>query len=115
MSTPLRDGVEEPIRVLKIFAASIVRIRPRRPGTGGPPINPAILATDLVDYLVDRGVPFREAHGIVGEAVAWAEGEKKPLDALTIEEWRRFSPVFDSGVGEVFDPRRSIERKRTAG
>ncbi|MGD0781983.1 MAG: argininosuccinate lyase, partial [Candidatus Aminicenantales bacterium] len=65
---PLREGVEEPIRVLKVFAASIVRMRPRRSGEGGPSIDPAILATDLVDYLVDRKVPFREAHGIIGEA-----------------------------------------------
>ncbi len=112
---PLREGVEEPIRVLKVLAAAIVRIRPRLPEEGGPAITPAILATDLVDYLVDRKVAFREAHGIVGEAVAWAEAKKRALDALTVEEWRRFSPVFDAEVSEVFDPRRSIERKRTTG
>jgi argininosuccinate lyase len=112
---PLYEGVEEPIRVLKVFAASIVRLQPRPAEEGGPSINPGILATDLVDYLVDRQVPFREAHGIVGEAVAWAESKKKPLDTLTVEEWRRFSPVFDPSVAEVFDPRRSIERKCTSG
>jgi len=76
--------VEEPIRVLKVFGASIVRIRPRLPAEGGPAINPAILATDLVDYLVERKVSFREAHGIVGEAVAWAESKKRALDTLTL-------------------------------
>ena len=79
---PLREGVEEPIRVLMVFGASIGRIRPRLPGEGGPAINPAILATDLVDYLVERKVSFREAHGIVGEAVAWAESKKRALDTL---------------------------------
>ena len=112
---PLHEGVEEPIRVLKVFGASIVRIRPRLPAEGGPAINPAILATDLVDYLVERKVSFREAHGIVGEAVAWAESKKRALDTLTVEEWRKFSPAFDAAVAEVFDPRRSIERKRTTG
>jgi argininosuccinate lyase len=112
---PLHDGVEEPIRVLGVLAASIGRIRPRLPEEGGPTINPGILATDLVDHLVERGVPFREAHGIVGEAVAWAESKKKPLTALTVEEWRRFAAVFDSSVAGVFDLRRSIERKRTTG
>jgi argininosuccinate lyase len=90
-------------------------MRPRRSGEGGPSIDPAILATDLVDYLVDRKVPFREAHGIIGEAVAWAEAEKKPLDSLTVGEWRRFSPAFDAAVAAVFDSGRSIERKRTTG
>jgi argininosuccinate lyase len=112
---PLREGVEEPIRVLKVFGASITRIRPRLPAEDGPAIDPAILATDLVDYLVERKVSFREAHGIVGEAVAWAESKKRALDALTVEEWRKFSPAFDAAVAEVFNPRRSVERKRTTG
>jgi argininosuccinate lyase len=112
---PLREGIEEPLNVLRVFAASIGRIRLRPPAKGGRSIDPAILATDLVDYLVERKVPFREAHGIVGEAVAWAESKKKPLPALTIEEWRRFSPAFGPSVVEVFDARRSIERKRTTG
>jgi argininosuccinate lyase len=112
---PLRAGVEEPLLVLEVFAASIVRIRPRLPAEGGPAIDPAILATDLVDYLGERGIPFREAHGIVGEAVGWAESQKKPIDTLTLEEWRRFSLAFDAAVSEVFNPRRSVERKRTSG
>jgi argininosuccinate lyase len=112
---PLREGVEEPIRVMKVFGASIPRIRPRLPGEGGPVINPAIVATDLVDYLVERKVSFREAHGIFGEAVAWAESKTRVLNTLTVEEWREFSPAFDAAVSEVFDPRRSVERKRTTG
>lgn len=56
------------------------------------------LATDLADWLVRKGVPFREAHGIVGEAVRLAEGSGRSLRELTLEEMRRLSPLFDEGA-----------------
>ena len=60
-----------------------------------------MLATDLADYLVGRGVPFREAHGVMRQLCAWCEAEDKELAALTLEEYRRFSPHFDAGVYNI--------------
>ncbi|MDH7502231.1 MAG: argininosuccinate lyase [Verrucomicrobiota bacterium] len=77
--------------------------------------DPQLLATDLADYLVRRGVPFREAHHVVGAAVALAEKEGKPLDALTDSEWQRLSPKFASDVKEVFDLHQAMRRRQTPG
>jgi argininosuccinate lyase len=58
------------------------------------------LATEAADYLVRRGLPFRQAHRAVGSAVAYAAAAGRRLESLTLEELRRFSPLFD---GDVFE------------
>ena len=55
-------------------------------------------ATELADYLVSKGIPFREAHSIVGRAVLYAIEQKKPLEDLSVEEFRKFSPVVGDDV-----------------
>jgi argininosuccinate lyase len=57
-----------------------------------------LLATDIADYLTLKGMPFREAHNIVGRLVAYAEEQRKDLRRLTIEEYRRFSDLFERDV-----------------
>ena len=60
-----------------------------------------MLATDLADYLVGKGVPFREAHGVMRELCAWCETEGRELSELSLEEYGRFSAHFDAGVYEI--------------
>ncbi|MCH8940101.1 MAG: argininosuccinate lyase, partial [Chloroflexi bacterium] len=56
------------------------------------------LATELADYLARKGVPFRQAHGIVAELTRYASSEGKRFDAMTLEEYRRFSSKFDKDI-----------------
>ena len=60
-----------------------------------------MLATDLADYLVGKGVPFREAHGIVRKLCEYCEAEERELSALSLEDYRRFSDQFDVGVYKI--------------
>ena len=60
-----------------------------------------VLATDLADYLVAKGVPFREAHGTVAELCRYCESQGKELQHLSLEDYRRFSPQFDQEVLEI--------------
>jgi argininosuccinate lyase len=60
-------------------------------------------ATEAADYLVRRGVPFRDAHGIVGQAVLYAEQRQKPLEALTLDEWQQFFPAIDQTIYDNID------------
>jgi argininosuccinate lyase len=60
-----------------------------------------ILATDLADYLVRRGLPFRQAHGVVAELTRYASQQGKAFRELSLEEYRRFSPLFDQKVYDV--------------
>jgi argininosuccinate lyase len=72
-----------------------------------------LLATDVADYLVGRGVPFRRAHEIVGALVRKLTAERRDFGALTIEEWRAASDRFGADVMECVTPRVSVAAKRT--
>lgn len=72
-------------------------------------------ATDVADYLVRKGVPFREAHALAGRVVALAARAGKSLAAVGMEELRSVSPLFDVGYYEVVDPEKVVERKVSQG
>jgi argininosuccinate lyase len=72
-----------------------------------------LLATDVADYLVAKGVPFRDAHEIVGALVRRLVAEKRAFDDLSLEEWRTHSPLFDPDVRTSITPAASIAKKRT--
>jgi argininosuccinate lyase len=77
--------------------------------------DPALLATDLADHLVKKGVPFRQAHHIVGALVAEAEKLGKPLNALPLETFRAHSPKLGSNVRQVFDVRKALAARVLTG
>lgn len=74
-----------------------------------------INATDLADYLVTKGVPFREAHGIVGASVRYCIDNGKKLDDLSIDEFRTFSPLIEDDVYQFIDVRNCVERRSSFG
>ena len=74
-----------------------------------------ILATDVAEYLVLRGVPFRSAHEKVGHAVRWCLEQGRPMDKLTLAEWQALIPEAEEGLLPLLSPRRSMERRDTAG
>jgi argininosuccinate lyase len=78
-------------------------------------LDDALLATDLADYLVRRGVPFRESHHLVGQVVKRAEKLGVSLRALDLAEYQAIHPVFTEDVYAVFDFRRSVEARDTPG
>jgi len=73
------------------------------------------LATDAAEYLVDRGVPFREAHEAVGAAAKLAGALGKPLSRLTAAEWKGVHRAFEKDVLKCFDARRSLKRRELPG
>ncbi|MDR1765694.1 MAG: argininosuccinate lyase [Lachnospiraceae bacterium] len=74
-----------------------------------------INATDAADYLVVRGVPFRDAHGIVGSLVLLAERRGVALDELSPEDFRAASPVFDGGIYDAISLKTCVEKRLSAG
>ena len=71
-----------------------------------------MLATDVADYLVGRGMPFREAHEVVAGMVRSLIERDSSFAALTLEEWRQYSELFGEDVLEV-TARRSVEARKT--
>ena len=111
---PLRQGLEETARILEVFRITLNKIRPNRKEIERK-AEPFLVATDLADFLAGKGVPFREAHGVVGEIVGYAEKKRKALNALTLREFRAFHPLIGDDARVIFDPARSIRLKKTSG
>ena len=72
-------------------------------------------ATDAADYLVNHGVPFRDAHGIIGQLVFLCIEKKKALDDLSLEEFRSVCPVFDQDIYDAISMKTCVEKRVTTG
>jgi argininosuccinate lyase len=72
-------------------------------------------ATEVADYLVRKGVAFREAHGIVGQVVNYCEKQGVGFEGLSIEEWRSFSREFGQDIADCISPRGAVEAKDSPG
>ena len=72
-------------------------------------------ATDLADYLVRKGLPFRQAHEVVGRLVRYALDEGKTLEDLTLPEFRRFSPLIDGDVKDAITVEASLRARAVTG
>ena len=78
-------------------------------------LDPQLLATDLADYLVRTGVPFRKAHEVVATIVRRAEDQGIPVDQLSLEVFQEAYSGLDSDVFQVFDWERSVEAREALG
>ena len=72
-------------------------------------------ATDAADYLVNHGMPFRDAHGIVGQLVLYGIEHKKALDDFTMEEFKAISPVFEEDIYDAISMKTCVEMRNTIG
>jgi argininosuccinate lyase len=97
------------------IAADVIGTLQVRPDRMAEALDEAVLATDLADYLVRKGVPFRQCHQLVGQAIRRAERLGIPLSRLPIEEYHRISLQFENDLYEVFDFGASIARRQTEG
>ena len=77
--------------------------------------DPDLLATDVADYLVRKGVPFREAHHVVGAVVALAETKGVGIDAVELKALKKIHRAFDRDVAEVFDIGKAMARRTMTG
>jgi argininosuccinate lyase len=100
---------------LNVMARMLPTLRVNREAVARALDDDSILAVELVEYLVRKGVPFRHAHERVGGLVAAAERQHKRLRELTLDELRKHADLFDGDVFEQLDAARSLERKASSG
>ena len=112
---PLFDSVDTIKSALDVFAAMLPELKINRERMSSSTRDPNLFATDLAEYMVKKGVPFREAHQIVGELVVRSVAKSVPLDQIGIAEMKRFSPHFENDVAKIFDVRGSLARRRAIG
>jgi argininosuccinate lyase len=96
------DSIDQTKLVLEVYSAMIRELEFDTGTMQHAASDPTLLATDLADYLVLRGLPFRKAHEAIGGLVAYSQKEQRALPALSLEEYRRFSDRFEADVYQVF-------------
>ena len=111
---PLFDAVDTLEVELPVLAGVIatLRLHPERMASA---LRDDMLATELADYLVRKGVPFRRGHHLVGQVVRAALARGCGLRDLSREEYQAISPLFAADVSEVLDFRRAVERRDVVG
>jgi len=110
----LFDSVDTLQVILPVMAGTIATLTVHQEAMSAA-LSSDLLATDLADYLVMKGVPFRDAHRIVGEVLAHAASEGIDPKELGPGALRRFSDHFGDDVGNVWDPRLSVNRRASEG
>jgi argininosuccinate lyase len=95
---PLFETADVLLSTLDVLAAMVPELQVNAERAAKAAEGGYLLATDVADYLVRKGVPFRDAHQAVAELVRFAESQTKPLNGLTLEEYRRFSPEFQEDI-----------------
>src|SRR3989440_8817997 len=111
----LFDSVDTISAALELFAAMLPELEINRERMAAAADDPNLLATDLAEYLVKKGMAFREAYEIVGTLVATAVAQGTELNAIALPDLKKLSPQFDVDVVGVFDVRRSLVARRAIG
>jgi argininosuccinate lyase len=99
----------------RLMAAMLRNTKVNRAACASAAGDPALLATDLADYLVQKGMPFRQAHHVVGAVVALAEKTGKPLNRLTLAELQAVDKTLGRDASAVFDMKRAMAKRNVLG
>ncbi len=109
------DAIDTVKSCLALFTGMLSTITFNREAMEESARNGFTNATDVADYLVNRGVPFREAHGIAGQLVLLCIKQGIALDDLSLEEYKTISPVFEDDIYDAISMKTCVEKRITAG
>ena len=111
---PIFTATDTLLAILPVIAGALrtITAKPQRMRNA---IDSFMMATDLADYLVDKGIPFRETHAIAGKAVRLAGEKNVELEELPLEAYQALCPAFEADVYQVFDPLKSVEKRNAIG
>ena len=109
------DALDTVKGCLALFTGMIDTMKFRKDVMEASAKNGFTNATDAADYLVGKGVPFRDAHGIVGRLVLACIDKNCSLDDLPLEEFRSYSPVFGEDIYDAISMKTCVEKRMTAG
>lgn len=112
---PLFDSVDTVKDALGIFAAMLPEVKVNAAKMEAAASDPNLLATDLAEYLVKKGMPFREAHEAIGKLVARAVAAGQALNNVSLLEMQEISRLFEDDVLAVFDLRSSMAKRTALG
>ena len=112
---PLFDAVDTLKACVEIYIKMLPNIKIKKEAMFEATSSGFLNATDMADYLVAKGMPFRQAHSCIGKIVSCAASENKELHEMTLKELESFSSLFKEDVFDVLTTRQMIERRKSSG
>ena len=112
---PVFDAVETILMCIQLFEKMVATMTLNKENMKRSAMLGFTNATDAADYLVRKGVPFRDAHGIIGRLVVYSIEKNKALDDLSIEEFKEFSDKFDEDIYDAISLETCVNRRNTIG
>ena len=112
---PLFDSIDTLDATLAVVAEMISGMEVNAQRTAAATADPLLLATDLADYLVKAGVPFRQAHEVIGKLVAYSLEQKRGFAELSLEEYQRFSPAFTASLFDCLTVQTALQARQGIG
>ena len=109
------DALDTVKKCIQLFTGMLSTMKFRRDVMETSAKNGFTNATDAADYLVNHGVPFRDAHGIVGRLVLYCIEQNKALDDMTLEEFKSISPVFEEDIYDAISLKTCVDKRITLG
>lgn len=109
------DAIDTVKGCLALFTGMLSTIKFRKDRMEASAKNGFTNATDAADYLVNHGVPFRDAHGMIGQLVLYCIEKKAAIDDLSLEELKAISPVFEKDIFEAISMKTCVEKRLTIG
>lgn len=109
------DAIDTVKGCLSLFTGMIATMRFRTEQMEASAKNGFTNATDAADYLVNHGIPFRDAHGIIGQLVLTCIEQDISLDELPLSEYKKISPAFEEDIYEAISMKTCVERRNTIG
>lgn len=109
------DAIDTTKDCLTLFTGMLATMKFNRDAMKKSAVNGFTNATDAADYLVNHGVPFRDAHGIVGQLVLHCLNKGISLDDMSLEEYKAVSPVFEEDIYEAISLKTCVEKRTTLG
>lgn len=109
------DAIDTTKGCLALFTGMLRTMRFKKQQMEDSAKNGFTNATDAADYLVNHGVPFRDAHGIVGQLVLYCIDKNIALDDMSLEEYKAISPVFEEDIYEAISMKTCVEMRNTIG
>ncbi len=109
------DAIDTAKGCLALFTGMLRTMKFRKENMESSAKNGFTNATDAADYLVNHGVPFRDAHGIVGQLVLYCLEKDIALDDMTLEEFQAISPVFEEDIYEAISLETCVNKRMTVG
>ena len=109
------DAIDTVKGCLALFTGMVSTMEFRKDNMQASAKNGFTNATDAADYLVNHGVPFRDAHGIVGRLVLTCIEKNISLDELSLDEYKAVSPVFEEDIYDAISMKTCVEKRMTLG